>query len=299
MGKFVYKKRKISDVEKQIHGSNPARDLLVKEGFSFFTTKEEGSYQVRILPQTWNEEPIWFGIPFFAHYNVGGYGTFLSRHKMYQIPAVRAAHPTLTQEDPIREEIDRMLADGEKEAAEALYAGRSTLVWVIDRKNEDKGPQLWRMPYRSIDKQIGTIVFNENEHGNNKTAADALSVDCPDNGYDLIFTKEGSGRTGTKYNGVYLSRNATPLSTDAEKQARWLDHIVENPLPSVLNFPPLEKLRAATGRGETPAKDEVTAEIDTTPPAPESNFNTAREVGESDKPKSETAPPTSRPRPGQ
>jgi hypothetical protein len=69
-----------------------------------------------------------------------------------------------------------------------------------------------------------------------------LGVDRPDvtrdgeGGYDIRFIREGTTKTNTNYTAVEIDRDPSPLHDNPDIMGQWLEQIMEDPLPSVLNY---------------------------------------------------------------
>lgn len=224
--KFKYKKRSAESVDKRAQGGGD-RDHFLKNDFQKFTPAD-GDNLIRILPPTW-EDAQHFGLDVHVHYGIGpDKGSFLSLHK----------HKG--EADPIYEERLQAQNDGDDEYAKELRPNTRTLVWVIDRDKEEAGPKLWAMPF-GVDKEISLRCKD-------KTTGELLYIDDPDEGYDVEFTKSGSGKT-TKYEGVQISRRSTPISDDEDQMDEWLELIEDNPLPDVLVFQDYDYIKQVFGSG--------------------------------------------------
>lgn len=233
--KFKYKERSSESVEKRAKG-NGDRDYFLKDQFDTFTP-HDGDNVIRILPPTW-EDAEHFGFDTHVHYSIGAdKGTFLSLQKMKREPC------------PIYEEMLQAQADGDEDYAKSLRSNHRVLVWLIDREKEEDGPKLWAMPF-GLDKDIALRCKD-------KRTGEILNIDHPEEGYDVEFTKTGSG-IKTKYEGLQISRRSCPLSDDDDKFDEWLEFIEENPLPSVLNYHDydyIKKVFSAGGRPPPPSDD--------------------------------------------
>ena len=176
----------------------------------------DGENNIRILPPTWDDqEKYGDGWHIFVdlHYRVGADNTtYLCLRKMKDEPC------------PICEARD---ASEDEEERDNLRVNRRALVWLIDRDNEKAGPQLWPMPL--------TLFREINTRSVDKKSNKPILIDDPDNGYDISFVKEGK-EVHSKYIGVEIDRDPTPLSKNDSKQERWLEIIENNPLPDLLQF---------------------------------------------------------------
>lgn len=100
---------------------------------------------------------------------------------------------------------------GQEEQARNLFAKRKFIVNVIDRDDEDKGPQVM---------SIGKTVYE----GLMKLAADPVDggdFTHPVDGYDVIIERSGSG-FNTTYT-VRASRSNSPLHAEEEVMKAWFD----------------------------------------------------------------------------
>lgn len=237
--KFKYRgdQRTVEDVSRRAKHSSGLYDSLFLDGFAVFKPKE-GENQIRILPFTWEDVDKWgtsWEIMIFTHNNIGpDKGSFLCLNHMKD------------ESCPICE-ARRVAVDDEERSA--LRPGERALVWLIDRNDEKAGPMLWSMPIKTVFKVI-------NARSTNKKTGALLLIDDPEEGYDLFFTREGTG-IKTDYVGVELDRDPTPLHDKEPIQNKWLDYIQENPLPTVLNIPEAEYIeKVLSGRVARKSEDE-------------------------------------------
>jgi len=208
---FVYKKRTPESVRRRAEQSSGSYDRILKDNLETLSVKE-GSYQLRILPPTWADAEH-YGLEIFVHYDVGpDNGQYLcpEKHKNAFCPLCD----------------ERRGTDNEEERRE-LKPGKRILAWVIDRDHEDRGPQLWSMPW-SMDRDLGQQACDER-------TGEVLYIDDPDEGYDIAFTKEGTGKTKTKYVGLKILHRPSELSKEDEDVDEWLGYIEDHPLPECLN----------------------------------------------------------------
>lgn len=228
--RFVYGKggRNAEDVSRRAKLSGGTYDRYLSSDVQAFKPRE-GECTIRILPPTWldfdekgkvieNEAFKKYGndwaIDVFIHHNVGpDNGTYLCLDKMRgeRCPVCEARRKA-TDEDEM----------------DALSISRRRLAWVIDRDNEKAGPQLWAMPLKQVANEI-------NARSTDKKSGAVLYIDDPENGYDVLLDREGSDKR-TKYKGVEIDRDPTPLHDKEDLMDRWLDYIAEHPLPDQLVF---------------------------------------------------------------
>lgn len=214
--RFVYRgsSRTVETVVRKSKQSGGQYDSPFKPDASTYKPKE-GECTVRIMPPTWEDEEKWgngWDITTHIHYGIGAdEGAYLCLDKMKG------------EECPICE-ARRNATD---EEADELKASMRPLCWVIDRDNEKAGPQLWSLP--------NTLFREINLRSVDKKSNAPILIDDPEEGYDIVFTRTGTGLT-TKYSGVEVLRDACPLHDDQKKQDAWLNYILDNPLPDMLNY---------------------------------------------------------------
>ena len=208
---YKYKRRTPESVRRRAEQSSGSYDKMFKDDLETFSPKE-GSYQLRILPPGWKEADH-YGLNIHVHYSVGpDNGQYLcpDKHK--------------DEYCPICEE-RRGVADDEERRE--LAAKRRVLVWLIDRDHEDRGPQLWSMPW-TVDRDLAQQAVDPR-------TGEVLYIDDPEEGYDISFVSEGSG-IKTKYSGLKIVHRPSTLSKDDDDIDAWLDHIEDHTLPECLNI---------------------------------------------------------------
>ena len=215
--RFVYRgrERTVESVVRKSKQGGGLYDSYLSSDIPLFKSKE-GESCIRILPPTWEDTEKWgdgWEIGIYLHYSVGpDNGAYLCLDKMKgeTCPVCEARRDAADEEE-----------------SDALKPSYRSLCWVIDRDNEKAGPQVWSMPItlfrdinaRSVDKKTNTPIL----------------IDDPEEGYDLVFNRAGTDKR-TKYTGVEIMREPTPLHDDEKLQARWLEYIKDHPLPDVLTF---------------------------------------------------------------
>ena len=186
--------------------------------FQNFSVKE-GKNRVRILPPTWDipkgEKYPNYGLDIFVHYGVGADNqSYLCLEK----------HGKKGEKCPCCEEVRALQKKGEDDEAKNLSAKRRVLVWIIDRKAEDDGPQLWSMPW-TMDRDIADL--------SNDDDGSELNVEHPEKGRDVYFTRTGQKKK-TQYSGMKISPNDSPISDDDKLFDEWWEYINDHPLDTVL-----------------------------------------------------------------
>lgn len=235
--RFNYKKRSAAAAKKRSADNNNTRDSYLKEGVKFYGAKK-GDNTIRLLPPTW-EDAENYGIDVFIHYGIGAdNNSYLCLNKMKGEPC------------PICEERERALSDEKDEYAKSLRPTKRVLAYLIDRKEENEGVKVWAMPI-TLDKEI-------NLQSVDPQTDEVLSVDDPDEGFDVFYQKTGEAQM-TRYEGVRLARN--PSEIDDE----FLDYIEENPLENILNYHDYDHIdrvfnlsSAATRKTETSSEKSAT-----------------------------------------
>lgn len=211
---FVYRgnKRTAEDINKKAKESTKDYDSIYQPGLPVFKPKE-GDNLIRILPSGDEDDPDW-DLTVQTHYNVGADNArYLCLSKMKEEPC------------PVCAVIEKL---EDEEERDQIRVGKGCAVWIIDRDNEKAGPQLWSMPFTKVRNEIYTRSVDK------KTKTPIL-VDDPEEGYDISFTRKGTGTT-TAYSGVEVDRDPSPLHENEKIQERWLEYISEHPLKEVLNF---------------------------------------------------------------
>lgn len=100
---------------------------------------------------------------------------------------------------------------GKEEQAKDLYAKRKWLAVVVNRDDEDRGPQVI---------EVGRMIYDDLM----KLAKDPESggdFTHPMDGYDIVIEKSGQGRYDTNYS-VRPARTNTPLHEDVEVMNSWM-----------------------------------------------------------------------------
>jgi hypothetical protein len=215
-------------------------DKILRDDIKMFKVND-GDNTIRIMPPTW-DAPEHFGYDIHVHSGIGpDQQTYLCLDKMKGEPC------------PICDERKQAIADNDEEYADELKPVKRVLVALIDRDHEKDGPQVWAMPW-GVDRDLCALVVD-------KKSGEVLPIDDPENGYDVEFTRTGTG-IKTKYVGLQISRRESDLGND-----KWLDFMVDNPLPDLLQFYSYDHIAkvfgGASGGGKSSRsspKDELTEE---------------------------------------
>jgi hypothetical protein len=217
MSKFKYQEND-PEVSRRHAEKKGDFDRPISDDFKVFTAKE-GKNRIRILPRTWkdSEGPRHWAFPLHLHYSVGAdKGRYPCPQKMWN------------EDCPICEERARLDAAGDKEAAKDLRPGITMMCWVIDRNNEEEGPQIFLMPASKLEGPICDL-------SRDPETGETLVIDHPEKGYDVTFTRKGTTKTNTEYSAAAIARKSTFLSEDSKEEEEWLEYVMKHPLPTVVN----------------------------------------------------------------
>lgn len=226
--RFSYKKRDPSTMRKRSEQWGNERDSFLKDHVPVWKPND-GENVIRILPPSW-EGADHYGLDVYVHYGVGpDNSTYLDLVRMKKGP------------DPITEEMQRARQEGDEEYAKQLESKKRVLVYLIDRDKPKEGPMMWAMPW-TVDKEIAI-------HSWDSRTQEALPVDSPEDGFDIIINRQGKGAR-TEYT-VKISRNPSPLQITPE----IADLLDNHPLPECLNFYSYEQIQKAfLGGSKKPAQ---------------------------------------------
>lgn len=240
--KFEYRERSFDEVKKRAERQGGNFDSIFKRDFPTWSPKE-GMNNLRILPPTF-EDHNHYGYSIFVHSYVGSdKSSYLCLKKM----GMAKRCPICDAEKQAREA-------GDKEDADSLKATERFIYWILDRDGDDpKKPLLWSASW-SMDRDFAALCIDEK-------SGKVLAIDHPDEGFDISFTRKGT-KLNTRYIGLRIDRESSPISTNAKRQSLILDYITENPLDSVLQFYPAAHLQEVI-TGTNKEKDEDLDDDDT------------------------------------
>ncbi len=228
---FKYRARAPEQWEKRSHLQNDFVGILSQD-FKEYQVKKGDNY-VRILPPTW-DDPEHYGYDVFVHYGVG------PDRIQVLCPAKMKGEPC-----PICDAQAKALRANDKELADELRANKRTVVWMVDLKDEDAGPQLWSMP-PTLDVSITKLARDPR-------TGDTYVIDHPTEGYGVSFEKEGE-MLKTKYVAVQIDRKPSAANPD------FLEFIETQPIPNCFvwrTFDELEKLYKGTAGAGREAREET------------------------------------------
>jgi len=168
---------------------------------------QEGENTCRVLPSLDPNKPfyVWHKV----HYQVGPGGDSF----VYCPKTLGEA-----EDCPICEYVELTVKEGknkkEVEAATEMKAGGRWIAQVLDRDEDDDVPKLFSFSQ--------TIYNGVMDHVTGKYP-DLLEFE---NGYDITITKQGRGKTGTRYTAITPARDPSPVNPDVVDRMIDLDEYV-------------------------------------------------------------------------
>jgi hypothetical protein len=221
---FRYERRSTEDVKRRASEKSGNFSSFIKGDFKKYKMKD-GKNVIRILPPTW-PKPKHYAYTIYLNYRIGADNqTFLSLSEM------------LNEKDPLAEARKEAQREGDKEMAKALTPQKRSLMWIIDRMDEDEGPQLFDCPF-GVDTDFVNLSIDED-------TKEVIYFDDPDEGCDIRFYRE-PGKPYPKYPAAKMKILApSPLSEDKGLQKEWIGFITENPVPDCLQYYGYEHIQEA------------------------------------------------------
>jgi hypothetical protein len=261
---FVYKVRDPKTVRARAEQTSGQYDGIFRNGVDTWRPKN-GENVIRFLPPTWHPHEH-YGFDVWTHSYVGtGNGSYLCLDKMKG------------ERCPICEAAAESAEAGEADESKKLKPTRKVLTWIIDRDDDASNPQIYMMSW-SMDRDISNLA-------DNRRSGEVLLLDHPDEGYDVSFKRTGQG-INTRYIGIAIDRDSSPLSERQKIHDRIMAFIEENPLPDTLQYRSedyLEKVIAGTAEEKDQDLDEDDdAEDDTKKSKKSSVTRTKRRVEKDD-----------------
>lgn len=193
-------------------------DSYIKPKFKRYKIKD-GKNIVRVLPPTW-EGANYHALDVWLNYGIGpdnGSYLSLSKHKKGK--------------DPIAEARNMANREGDDDVAKQLAPRERRLMWVIDRMDEDEGPQLFDAPI-TLDKAFANLSVGDED----EESEGIIDFTDLETGRDIRFYREGKGKN-VKYEGSMVKLfKPSALSEDLEQVEEWWSFVKENPVPDCLNF---------------------------------------------------------------
>ena len=239
---FRYKPRTKEAVKERANMKGGGFDGIFKPQFKKYKMRD-GKNIIRVLPPTW-EGANHYGYDIWINYSIGADNSaYLSLSKMKN------------EADPLaeaRREADR---EGDEKLAKELQPRQRVCMWIIDRQDEDEGPQIFDAPF-TVDKALANLSLDED-------TKEVTMIDDPDNGCDFRFYKEGSGLK-TDYDASKMKLlKPSPLSDDEKLQEEWLGYVNENPIPECLQFYDYDHIAGVFNGTSKSKKDEDDDDEDT------------------------------------
>ena len=241
---FQYKKRDASKLQERANKTTSAFATLMKDPVKMLKL-ENGDYHVRVCPPTWDDA---------EHY---GYDVAYNRNfgpdKDRYISRSFLGH----SDDAARDYINELKADGHKSEAKDKGVSDRVFYYVIDRKNEGAGPLVLDVP-QGVDAELAKACKD-------RRSGASLDIDCPDDGFDVFFTREKNQKGFPVIVRFALDR-PSPMFDDEARQDEVLDWLVEHPLPDYLNVPENEELERLVAAMKAANPSKRAEDDDTTPP---------------------------------
>lgn len=258
---FVYQPRSNEDWELRVNQSGGNYQRFTKEEYRGFVP-QRGENHIRILPPSnrW-QGARHYGLDVFVHYGIGP--------SKASVVCLELGAPQIGiggQLCPICQARNQALAINDEKLALDLRATKRVLMFVVDRKDPQKGVLLFACPF-TLDKLITRIAQN-------RSNATFYFIDRPNDGYDVYFDREGEGMT-SKYQIATLAQK--PSSIDK----RFVDWANTHPLPEVLVLRDYDEVkRLYEGRGHDEEEETSSARDYEEPPRNTTRHGTTEEHGE-------------------
>src|SRR5882672_4302969 len=231
---FRYERRSKESVKERANMRGGNFDSFVKGSIKRYKMRD-GKNLIRILPPTW-PKPAHYGYDMWVKYDIGvDNQSYLSLSKMKN------------EADPLDEARREAAREGDEKLAKALQPRQRIAMWVIDRLDEDEGPQFFDAPF-TLDKAFANLSIDQD-------TGEVIYVDDPAEGCDIRFYKEGKGKN-TKYDASKM-RLLKPslLHEDDAVAAEWMVYAKANPVPDCLNYYDYEHI-AASFNGQAGTRDD-------------------------------------------
>jgi hypothetical protein len=204
---FKYRGTNSKFMTKHIASGGRDYDSMFKIDVTTFKPRDAEN-KIRVVPPTSDEMDYW-ALPIHVHYGVG------ADNASYLCPRKHGG-----KKCPICEDYERARKAGKDEEAKELRPNQRFLTYLVDRKDEEKGIQVWSMPGK-LDGELSKQTVDPETR-------EILQIDNPTAGYDIYFTKEGQGLK-TQYTGCKLARKTSDLDDESV-----LEFAQKHPLPEIL-----------------------------------------------------------------
>ena len=140
----------------------------------------------------------------------------------------------INKECPLCEERDKQILAGNKPATHFLRATQYFLCWVIDRNNEDKGPQIWRISRSLITKMLTAYTTRDGQR----------IYPYSEFSYDLLFTSTDSGKGFPIYDNVITNDSLSRIHTDESVLLKWLQFVLDNNIDNTVNYYSYDEIKS-------------------------------------------------------
>jgi hypothetical protein len=199
-------------------------------------TQFKAAAGTNILRLVKDPDADYFGEVIWVHSYVGvKNSTYLCLKKMKEKPC------------PICDMADEANRAGDKDERYQLEAKERVIAYVIDRQDEKAGLKVWDMSW-TMERDVADACINKRTGGH-------IDIAHPDTGYDIFFQRQGKTKNNTRYFGLQIDRESTPLSENQRQADDWVDEVQERPLLSLLKYKDAEYL-ADMLSGKVDEKDE-------------------------------------------
>lgn len=242
--KWHYEPQKAERIQERATRTGGRFDSIFKQGVDSWRPKA-GDNTIRLLPGTWGLG-VHYAYDIFVHRNVGADdSTYLCLDKMLSKPC------------PVCDAAAEAKRARDDEDAKALRWIEQKAAYILDRDGDQKlTPQIWVMSW-TLDRDVAALTHD-------KKKGTYLIIDDPDNGYDLTIKRSGTG-LNTRYFGLMIDRDPTPLADKARDVDKVLEFIGSNPIPDMLNFYDadyLDKVLSGTSGSKDKEDDKRGAEVE-------------------------------------
>jgi hypothetical protein len=234
-GRYVYKERDAATVRRKAEAQGSGMfDSLIKPGIDTWKAAQ-GDNTIRILPPTWDDHDDCVYTIYTHNYIGPDESTYLCLRKMGK------GHC------PICDEAKACKDAGDDDGWKTYRPQERVALWIIDRddKSDPPTPQFYHMHSRQW-QDILKVSYD-------KKTGKVLSIDHPDNGYDLSIFRSGAGQR-TRYSGFAFDREDSPIDPDEGVQDEIMEFVEKNPIPDVLNYYD-EKYLESIVSGTAPERD--------------------------------------------
>jgi len=199
-------------------------DNLFKD-IKIFKAKE-GQNGVRICPPTWQGAGH-YGKRILIHSDIG------PRNQRYL--CLRENDDSPYDNCPVCDELKKLGPRATLDDRKALQAKEQVVYYVLSRNAGDEPEVMVWLVSPTTDSEIAAQSVN-------RRRGSVLNIIDVDDGYDIEFTRKGTGRTTTRYSGYKVDRDSSPLHEKMQLQEEAEDFINDNPLPTRLNFVTPERM---------------------------------------------------------